>query len=299
MKSLVWERMHRIPAFTRRRFLKGAAGALGAALAWALRWRGAQPSQAQPSELTPRAYLPYIAAGEAARPRVAHVHHSGATHWDFQNDWYGEHVDQRSVDAMMDEGLKQLTGASSAGAAWGRLLPDYVPGQKIAIKVNFVNAGCEDGDNLIDALIEPVNALVGSLVAASVREQDITVYDASRPMPARFYGRRLYPGARYCDSDGCADERATFRLESQSLRVAFSYPGAQVQRWLTDVLRRAAYVVNMPILKRHAMHPVSLGFKNHFGSLNDLGGPEDDNPHTYITPSDSRYSADYSPLVDT
>ena len=53
-----------------------------------------------------------------------------------------------------------------------------------------------------------------------------------------------------------------------------------------------------PILKRHSIHPVTLGFKNHFGSLDNLGGAGNDNPHPYIDPHDSRYRPDFSPLVE-
>ncbi len=54
----------------------------------------------------------------------------------------------------------------------------------------------------------------------------------------------------------------------------------------------------MPILKKHGSHPVTLGFKNHFGSLDNLGGDGDDNPHPYISPGDPRYDPNFSPLVD-
>jgi hypothetical protein len=199
---------------------------------------------------------------------------------------------------MLRYGLLRLTDTASMSEAWQVLLPAYQPGQRIAVKVNLVNANCNDSDNLIDALIEPVNALIGSLIAAGIREEDVWVYDASRPMPSRFYGRRQYRQARFIDSDGCADARATFKLQSQSLRVHFSWPGAHVERWLTDILHQATYVINLPVAKKHIQAPVTLGFKNHFGSLNDLGGPIEDNPHSYIDPSTAYYDPAYQPVVD-
>lgn len=247
--------------------------------------------------LTPRVYLPLVCS-RYPPIRIAHVRSAQATYWDFSTGWYGSAVRQDVVDDMMERGLMLVTDTASVAGAWQALMPSYQPGQKIAVKVNFNNASCGDGDNSIDALIEPVNALIRSLVAAGIREDDVWVYDALRPMPARFYGRCRHTQARYFDSAGCADERATFNREDGSLRVTFSHPAMRTSRWLTDLLYRASYVINMPILKRHGAHPVTLGFKNHFGSLNNLGGGGNDNPHPYIRPNDDRYSPSFSPLVD-
>jgi uncharacterized protein (DUF362 family) len=257
----------------------------------------ATPSTAaQELDLTPRAYLP-VALSNYPPPKVVHVHDAEATHWDFSSGWYGDHVDQDTVNAMVERGLMELAETASVSEAWASMLPDYLPGKKIAIKVNLNNASCSDADKVIDALIYPVNALIRTLVAAGVQEEDVWVYDAVRPMPSRFYGRRQYALARYFDEAGCADEKATFNHIDRSLRVTFSNP-ALTRRWLTDLLFQATYLINMPILKKHGTHPVTLGFKNHFGSLDNLGGSGDDNPHPYITPSDSRYSPTFSPLVD-
>jgi len=285
---------------TRRQFLKGMAVAAGWLALSAVRRvldPGAPDVAAQEPQLSPRAYLPLVYR-DYPLPKLVHVHASQATHWDFANGWYGDHVDQNVVNEMVDRGLMELTDTASVATAWTVLLPAYQPGQKIAIKVNLNNASCGDTDKKIDALVQPVNALIGSMVTAGIREEDVWVYDAMRPMPSRFYGRRQYTQARYFDGAGCADERATFNHVDASLRVAFSNPAMSTGRWLTDLLYRATYLINMPILKRHGTHPVTLGFKNHFGSLSNLVGSGHDNPHIYINPNDYRYSPDFSPLVD-
>jgi len=257
------------------------------------------PARAQTENLTPQAYFPLAMRTSPPLSRVVQVHASAATSWDFQTGWYGQYVNQGIVDQMLERGLVELTGVGSVAGAWATLLPGYSPGKKIAVKVNFNNCrSCDDSDNVIDALIEPVNALIRSLVQAGVRAEDVWVYDASRWIPDRFYNRRQYMQARYIDRFGCADETATFNHAHPSLRVSFSHPGMVTDRWLTDLLYHASYVINMPILKRHGTHPVTLGFKNHFGSLDNLGGAGDDNPHPYIKPTDVRYSADFSPLVE-
>jgi uncharacterized protein (DUF362 family) len=290
---------------TRRKFLAGAVAAAAWAAAYTLRRKpgvaaadiDSPGAASEDPELTPRAYLPLVCRNYPP-VRVVHVRGSEATYWDFSTGWYGNYVRQNVVDGMVEDGLIHLAGEASVAAAWRALLPVYQPGQKIAVKVNLNNASCSDTDNRIDALIEPVNALIRSLIAAGIREEDVWVYDALRPMPSRFYSRRQYTQARYFDSAGCADARATFNLMDDSLRVTFSHSAMRITRWLTDLLYEATYVINMPIIKRHGTHPVTLGFKNHFGSLNNLGGGGDDNPHIYIRPTDSHYDPNFSPLVD-
>ncbi len=285
---------------SRRVFLGGVTLAAGSALlAAANRLLGRTTCvEAQPEDLPRRAYFP-LGVRRYPQPRVVHVHAATATSWDYQTGWYGEYVDQSVVSQMLERGLVELTGLASTAGAWSMLLPGYSPGQKIAIKVNLNNSrSCDDSDNAIDALIEPVNALVGSLVGAGVQASDIWVYDASRHMPARFYDRREHQQARYIDRFGCADERATFDHVDASLRVSFPQSEMVTDRWLPDLLYHASYLINMPILKKRGTHPVTLGFKNHFGSLDNLGGDGGDNPHPYIRPGDNRYRPDFSPLVE-
>jgi len=285
---------------TRRQFLRGLAVMTGWLAGSTLHHRldvAALDGADQDPPLTPRAYLPLVCS-RFPPVRVVHIYAAEATDWDFSTGWYGDCVRQDVVDEMVEQGLMQLTGATSVAAAWEDILPTYQPGQKIAVKVNLNNASPHDADNRIDALIEPVNALIRSLVTAGIQEEDVWIYDAIRPMPPRFYDRRQYTQARYFDSEGCADEEATFNLVDESLRVSFSKSALKTARWLTDLLYQATYVINMPILKRHGLHPVTLGFKNHFGSLNYLEGPGGDNLHPYIKPYDWRYSPAFSPLVD-
>jgi hypothetical protein len=137
--------------------------------------------------------------------RLVHVHDDDATFWDFSTGWYGYHVDQTVVDAMVEAGLLALTNARNPSAAWRRLVPRYVPGQTFAIKVNFnnYNPSGPDPDPDINALIEPVNGLIRTLVLFGVPESDITVYDVTdgvhkSAMPTiSFINRCMYPGVNF------------------------------------------------------------------------------------------------------
>jgi len=202
------------------------------------------------------------------------------------------------VNTMVEEGLKALTGTSSVQAAWQALLPNYRSGQVIAIKVNFNNSDCADSDNVIDGLIEPVNALIATLKSFGVAESDIWIFDASRPLPNRFVSGCLYGSVRFFDSagKGCRED-ATFTSNDPNAEVTFQHPNLKSRR-LTDVVINADYLINVPILKDHGISGVTLGFKHHFGTIEYVQGAGNDNLHSYINPSNSLYSTGYSPLVD-
>lgn len=234
---------------------------------------------------------------------VVHVHAANATDWNFSTVWFGDYVHQSIVDTMVDTGLRSLTGKTSIVEAWQALLPGYVPGDGIAIKVNLNNTKpCAYNGNIIDGLIEPVNSLVKGMVAMGVNKPDIWIYDASRPLPDAFRNRCLYYQAGvpdsvrfYSTSGGCATA-ATFDSTDPSAVVNFNNSNIK-SRKLTDVIVKAKYLINMPILKEHGISGVTLGFKNHFGSIPDgqvIGGDGTDNLHGYIGPSTSNFN----PLVN-
>lgn len=243
----------------------------------------------------------------AAGPKVVHVYAPGhddppvpaATSWDFATGWYGDYVNQSVVNDMMDEGLKQLTGQSTVAAAWQTLLPGYAPGKAIAVKVNFNNAGsCTDSDNIIDALIEPINALVRGMKEIGVQEEDVWVFDASRKLPDRFRTRCFYSNVRFFEGGYViCGERATFNSSDPNAEVSFDHPNLTARR-ITDVVVDATYLINMPIMKDHGIAGVTLGFKNHLGTIDRIKGSGDDDLHCYFCPGDSRYSSNYNPLVD-
>lgn len=288
---------------TRRDFIRGAA-LTGAGLAVSGGLLTKLDALAQG-----KVYLPLILKAPEPPPpptgsRVVHVHDSDATDWT-GSGWYGDYVNQSVVDTMVEEGLKTLMGHSTWSDIWAALFSKvngsgYQAGQKIAIKVNFNNChDCEDSDDRIDALPQPVKALISGLTQAGVQQQDIWIYDATRYIPNRFRTPILNSYSNVELYGGDCVNAATFDHIHASLEIQFSDPDDNLSnRWLPDLLYQATYVINMPILKAHGFHPVTLGFKNHFGSLDNISRGGNDNLHSYIEPPNPLYEPDYSPLVD-
>jgi hypothetical protein len=232
--------------------------------------------------------------------RVAHIHDSGATSWNYSTGWYGDYVDQTAVDSMVAEGLLQLTGTSTLADAWRVLIPEYQSGAAVAIKVNFNNSpswnpDCVGSGNVIDALPHPVRSVIGGLKSIGVAEHNVWVYDAVRAIPWRFKSAitTQYPNVRFCDASGCSGSvMATFSSSDPSAWVSFSQEIAS-QR-VADVVVQAAHLINIPIMKNHFLNGTSLSFKNHFGTIAGCGVL-----HEYLdVDGGAPYSSLENPLVD-
>jgi len=301
----------------RREFLKGTGIAiLGTLLGHSAIAGARHTTEARATTLTPWAYIPMVQKGglPSGDSRVVHVHDPDATNWS-GSGWYGSAVSQSVVDNMTRTGLQELTDKSAWADIWASLFSrvkpsGYQAGQKIAIKVNFNNSWnsgdtCSTAYNQIDALPQPVKALIAGLVAAGVSQNDIWIYDATtggRQIPDRFRTPILssYPNVQFYGSTTCTGVHAVSYGGHSTLTVNFSDPGHYLSdRQLTDVLYDATYLINMPIIKQHGISPVSLGFKNHFGSINAvIMGGTNNSLHYYIDPSKSYYDDAYSPLVE-
>jgi len=246
----------------------------------------ATPTDTPTSTLTPESSATPTAiptSWPGAGPKVVHVHSTQATFWDFGNNYYGDYVDQDTVNAMVNRGVMELTGAPSLAHAWRILVPNYAPGKAIAIKVNFNNCwSCSQGQwagETINALIHPINSVIRGLLQTypNFQTNDIWVYDATkgpnpaidaRMIPQHFKDGCLYPGVRFFDG-GC-NEMVGYTSGDPTAHIIWHNPGGiptPPNAQVTDVLVNATYVINMPIMKAHGGTQVTLSFKNHFGSI--------------------------------
>jgi len=205
--------------------------------------------------------------------------------------WNNVNNDQFVLDDMMAKGIKGLIGVDNEEIAWDNLFKHfninhgkgdigYQPGEKIAIKVNLNNCwqllSYIKIDNDRDASPFVVKSLLKQLIeVVGVAQEDITVYDASRPMANWFYNRLYYetypsifktpefPNIHYVDSKGGMSGRE--KAQPSNEKIYFS--DGSVIRTLPTCVAEADYLINMPILKRHPIeNGVTLSGKNFFGT---------------------------------
>jgi hypothetical protein len=225
--------------------------------------------------------------------RVIWVWNPGATEKNLTGYWWEqENNNQEVIDHMVSIGVQQLTGSESDAGAWNALFMyfnyvhgngniSYQPGEKIAIKLNFNNAYStgdpypkEDNDR--DASPFVVKALLRQLVnVVGVDQEDITLYDASRPIPDWFYNRvyyETYPADPLVEEfssvhfvDALGDATGREQVVPSSTTMYFS---TGLTRTLPTCVVDAKYIMNMPLLKRHPINMgVTLSGKNLFGSF--------------------------------
>jgi hypothetical protein len=195
---------------------------------------------------------------------------------------------------MIDVGVKELTGESSTADAWGSLVPDYAPGDKVAIKVNINNNGT---DNYIDALPHPVNGIIVGLMSTGVLENDIYVMEPSRVFPTKIGDPilGLYSDVLIWDTwwGGTYGHKVSYSSTDPSLTVTHAHPDLSDSK-LPDQMADVKYLINIPIIKGHPGGAgITLTFKNNFGFLKEISKLH---PYCYIENPD--YSYDMNPLHD-
>lgn len=224
--------------------------------------------------------------------RVVWVWNPDATQRDLEGYWYEkENNNQDIIDSMFTQGILGLTGEHNIDAAWTSLFTyfntqqgkdnrEYQPGEKIAIKINMNNCwdnGYTRQDNDRDASPYTIKALLHHLVdIVGVRQEDITIYDASRRLSNWFYYRVYYEsypasnpipeyqGINFVDAYGLATGRQ--KVKASTTKIFFA-DDTGLSRTLPSCVATADYLINMPLLKRHPInYGVTLSGKNLFGT---------------------------------
>jgi len=215
--------------------------------------------------------------------RVVWMHDPAATSWDGKTGhwWEDACIDQKAVDAMLAASLLRLTGEKTHAAAWGALFrhfnkthgqadAGYKAGEKIAVKANLNNSGGPKWGNGANNSPHMIRALLDQLVRrAGVPEADITIYDASRGIADPIWDKchAEFPKVRFVDREG-----GNGRIKAEPDRtVAVHYGDPSVpdsgKTYLPKCVTGAKYLINLALLKGHNVAGVTLGAKNHFGSV--------------------------------
>jgi gluconolactonase len=226
--------------------------------------------------------------------RVVWVYDPQATNWEgpgHGHPWQAEHTHPQEVQKMMSRSVRALTGAATDAEAWDKLFRyfnkahgkgdiGYKPGEKIAVKVNFVgfifSAGGVDAETYklgrtIDYMStspQLLVALVRQLVnAAGVKPADISICDSLAYFANEYYDiiHKEFPDVQCMDRGGKFG-RVKMKVSSVPLYWSCNPQGVK-QDYIPETFVEAEYLINFANLKAHTGAGVTLTAKNHYGSL--------------------------------
>ncbi len=234
-------------SITRRRFLKGAIGAGVAIGAWSgiHSESAAQLNQAPVDGDTQEQLVPVV---EVTSDKV----------------WKDDALDEQIVREMMDRAIMKLAGRDSAKEAWKDfVLPDDIVG----IKVNPL-AGKQFSTRRI-----VVDKIIEGLYGAGVLNNQIVIWDRfeAHLINTGYAINRTDQGVRVYASDsrdvGYDDE--VFYETKKDSRIRREN-GSMKSRYSKIVTRDLDVIINVPVMKHHAMTGVSGCLKNlAFGSVDN------------------------------
>ena len=250
--------------------------------------------------------------------RVVWVQDEDATDENYKTDgstgyWYNN-TDEGVVMAMLERSLIEYAGTEDIASAWdaifrafnanhGRGDIGYVPGEKIAFKINLTNQNIwGDGNRYkqMDATPQVLNAALQQLInVVGVAPGDITMGDPYREFRQEYRNlvKSSYPGVVYVDGSGENGINQT-KPSTESVMV---FSNGQHTSTLPQQYLDATYVINIPCLKTHDEGGITLIAKNHQGSYLKKGdSPKGQSAmlmHPYLS-KNSRGSGKYRHIVD-
>lgn len=234
-------------SITRRRFLKGTIGAGVAVSAWT---RVGSESEAQLNQ-------PQV-DGETEEQLVPVVETTS------DKVWRDDALDEEIVGEMMDRTIMKLAGRDSAKEAW----KDFVlPADIVGIKINPL-AGKQFSTRRI-----VVDKIIEGLYGAGVLNNQIIVWDRfeAHLMNAGYKINRTDLGVRVYASDSAEvgyDEEIFYETKKDS--AIRRENGSMKSRYSKIVTRDVDVIINVPVMKHHAMTGVSGCLKNlAFGSVDN------------------------------
>lgn len=218
--------------------------------------------------------------------RVVWEHHPGATDEFCLNEagdyWSDDkNTNQQVVNYMLSDGLQKLTGTTNDELAWdsifhyynrehGRGNTGYQPGEKISIKINLNGlSNSNDKEKNTNTSPQVCYAILDQLVNnAGVAQSDISIGDQKCPMDLITFNKchEVFPGVIYWG------ERAGMVISQPTVTPLIQAANGSFNDKLPQAYVEAAYLINIPVLKKHHRAGISISSKNHFGSLGAYTG---------------------------
>lgn len=230
---------------------------------------------------------PMGVAQGSAPGRVVWVWNPEATDENFtpaNDEWWINHTNLDVVEEMLYNGLTAYTNKSTAPEAWdvifkyfnykhGKGEVGYKPGEKIYIKINLTNSCCmmsgtrKNGNfDRMDSTPEVILALLRQLIEeVGVAQEDIYLGDPFRTFRDEYWDflTPIYPNVVYCDGKGSNGRHQTVPTDDH----AMFFSDGKLQYRIPSEYYDAEYFINLPALKSHDSGGITLGAKNHQGSI--------------------------------
>jgi sugar lactone lactonase YvrE len=236
--------------------------------------------------------------------RVAWINDPNATNWDSSGppDWYENTcTDPDVVAEMLSKGIRTLSGKSTDAQAWDAIFKDfnqqhgkgyvgYTPGEKVAIKINFVMM-YDGGENpspwvsgdkptarrdRIDCSPQLAIALAKQLTdVVGASASDITFAEVTMTIANYWYNMvsTECPGIKFVVREGYPLPGREECVYDTSTPFHWSDPdednfiGVTEDDFIPARISEADYLINFAILKSHTDAGMTVCGKNHFGSL--------------------------------
>ena len=236
-----------IEPITRRRFLKGAIGAGVAVSAWS-NINSESAAQLNQSSVD----------GEIDEQLVPVVEVTS------DKAWSDDVLDEQVVSEMMDQAIMKLADRDSAKEAWKDfVLPDDIVG----IKINPLGGKQFSTRRVI------VDKIIDGLYGAGVLENQIIIWDRfeAHLVNAGYEVNQTDQGVRVFASDSADvgyDDDIFYETKKDS--IIRRENGSMKSRYSKIVTRDVDVIINVPVMKHHAMTGVSGCLKNlAFGSVDN------------------------------
>jgi hypothetical protein len=234
-------------------------------------------------DVSRRDFLKYVGAGAlgfVARPELLPAFEHDPFRLDDPSDVVqcfhqdattGSTINEPVVQVMMDASVKALTGLNDVGEAWKSLFPGITQSSVISIKACVGNGLIPTHPAVVRCMVNGLarmnlsgnnfpknNVIVWEARDSQLTQGGFTIYDGNDPDTARCFGTD-HPGIGYDDS-------VTLNINGVS-----AHP-SKILSQMSD------YLVNAANLRTHNLSLVTLGMKNHYGSVSAVQHSNNCNP---------------------
>jgi uncharacterized protein (DUF362 family) len=229
-----------------------------------------------------------IGEGKGVFPgRVVWEYNPEATNEDMTNEsgdyWsMDKNANQGVINAMLSSGIQNLTGTSTDAAAWdsifhyynrthGKGNVGYQTGEKIVIKINLNGMGntyTSTPPKNINTSPQVCYALLDQLVnVAGVAQSNICIGDVNVTMNTVTWDKchSVFSNVKYWGNG--AGQRAVAQSTNKELKSSDHGSANKYEDYIPKDYVDAAYMINMPVFKKHHRAGISISSKNHFGSM--------------------------------